>query len=221
MAVEMFFSHLLFYLVITSAFFCFIISLVKTIKKKDGLLLLITLYYFFSVTISTSSLIIEEHNSSRILMTCLYLFYTYDIVLFLLVTGKRKNGSLRFYILILILVSTPILIATYNSNNFIKNYYHEIVYQLLIALLTTPTIISLYMKPEADFVKTEFEFWFISAFFLFSTVTSLTYIVDYSIGLLYSRNANSFLPEIQSTVLAMVWVVKYFLLLKAVLCRKT
>lgn len=214
-----FFFNLLFNLVVISAIICFLITCFRIAWKRDVSLLPFAFFYLLSASVSGATIFNNPgEEATKIQKTFVYLFYTFDFLFFLLFTRNFiRIEKLKLNILFLItLFSIPIVLYFENRFLIIQKYYYDICYQFIIVSLTIPIILRLYKDEESKIIKTPFEFWFISAFFFYSFSTLIPLILS----ILGVGGGETLILAFCYATIYLAWIIKYYLLLKSVLCKK-
>ena len=207
----------LFNLVVLSALICCLLTLVQIIRKKNYSLVPFVIFYLFSAFVSLSSSF--ESNKSLIEIR-IFSFYTFDILFFLyyfkeIYPLQKRQAHIIFVIIAIVFICVIIEI---NKIKFNYNEIYEIVYELIILFFLLPKIRTLFKDRNNQIEVSQFELWFAGAFFIYNLTT-----LPASFLLLFFKAIKqpSVIPVSCYLIIYLSWIIKYYVLLKSILCKRT
>lgn len=210
-----YFYESLFLAVLISAFACFLISLYLILKRRDLNLFYYPLFFFTSFLVSLISIYSPEKTSERITSS----FYAADLVFFLTLiksipTFYKKKNIIDYLTFLSIFISMT-LISLMPFFNALRPVLF-VFFNLITIYFTAPIFLNFSSKKnKIDLNLSVSDFWFLSSFFFFN-ITTLPENILY---LFFSESTNPLLLKLGYGLSYVIWQIKYFLLLKSLLCK--
>jgi hypothetical protein len=209
-----FIGHIIFSLLLASAFFCSIISGVIGFKKKDYTILLLSFFFFFSGFTSSS----PSFFDFAICEIILYVFYLFDFVLFSYFLCKieilKKWKKPLFTLTILFALAFIFCI----KNNYVTYQNSPVFlgsYSLILSIVTIDYFLKIIKENKQETSNSAFLFWIASACFFFN-LSSLAG----EIFLFWGWNRSyGLLSGLYHFLNIFCWIIKYFMILKAITCK--